>query len=127
MAAALYPDCFGTDHERARAVVDIDEKTVGPFIRIEQRAHRSPERLVVTRHHKHGDRFTIIPGGSDNQMAQKSRKRLPGRAASAPADAIAKSKTDPVAARTVYRAALDWNNAMACPFVMTHDQTPAAR
>src|SRR2546426_7267016 len=94
MAAALYPDCFGTDHERARAVVDIDEKTVGPFIRIEQRAHRSPERLVVTRHHKHGDCFTIIPGGSDNQMAQQPRWRWPGAVNSAPPRRTASGKTN---------------------------------
>src|SRR5437016_10766347 len=122
MAAALYPDCFGTDHERARAVVDIDEKTIGPFLRIEQRAHRSPERLVVTRHYKHGDCFTIVPGSSDNQMAQQPRKRRPRRADSGPGQAIAKRKSDPVAPRTVHRALLDWNNTIGPALVMPHDQ-----
>src|SRR5437867_4057310 len=112
MAAPLYPDCVGADHERARALIYIDEKAVGPFLRVEQRPYRSAERLVVTRHHKHGDGFTIIPGGSDNQVAQKPRKRWPGRADSGSGEAIAKRESDAVAARAVHRAFLDRNNAM---------------
>src|SRR6266850_7470421 len=127
MAAALDPDCFGTDHEGARAVMDIDEKTVRPLIRMEQRAHWCPERLVITRHHKHGDCFTIIAGGSDNQMAQQPRQRWSRRADSSPGKAVAKCKGDPVAARAVHRAFLDLNNTMRFPLEVPHDKPASAR
>src|SRR5438552_9363854 len=121
MTAAVDANRFRPDHERPGVVINIDEKPVGALVGFEQRTDRPSKRLVVMRHHKHRDGFTIILCGADDQVTQKSG------ADSGASQVIAKCKSDAVAACTVNRTFFDWNYVMTSPLVVSHHKPAATR
>src|SRR5438309_2998640 len=121
MVTAIYPHGFWTNHEWARAVINIDEEPVRPFRRVEKRSHRPAKRLIVACDDEHCDGFAIVLSSSDDQVPQKSHQRRTGCFDPRQGQAIAECESDPVAPHTVNPAFFDLNNATGFPLVMPHD------
>ena len=107
--------------------MNIDEKSLRPFFRVEQRSDGFAQGFVIARHHEHGNGFAIVFARPDDQVAQQTLQSRSRRTDPRAQQVITKCKSNPVSACAVYRTLFNRNDSLRLAFVMPHDQPAAAR
>ena len=115
-----------THHVRAVLGVDVDEETLRPLGRLEERPDRRPKAFVVSGDHQHRHGFAFVERRANDQMPDETFEFRASGADAGALEVVAKREGNAVAARTVDRALLDRDDTSAATLVVTHDQSSPA-